>query len=322
MIDLRVPRSTLLRGAAATAITAAAFGARRGAFAQALPKLRVAGIPLDVAAVPYYAQDQGLFVKHGLDVEVLNVGNGAAIAAALLGGSLDIGSANTTVLATSHDRGVPFVMIAPSGAYLSKQPTAAFLVGPNAEYKTPRDLVGKVIGVGALRSVGEIAVRAWFDKGGIGFDGYKLIEVANSATAATLMAERVDAVIAEEPWLSASLAGGAKKIATPYDLIGQRWIEGGFFCSADFVKANTDVCRRFAAAIGEAALWANKSPDATARIIEANAKTTISPSMVRTFYPDRLTASDLQPLIDASAKYGLLKTAFPAKDLFAPGFGS
>jgi hypothetical protein len=37
------------------------------------------------------------------------------------------------------------------------------------------------------------------------------------------------------------------------------------------------------------------------------------------YYPERLRASELQPLIDASAKYGLLKASFPAKDIIAPG---
>jgi NitT/TauT family transport system substrate-binding protein len=316
-----VLRSNFLRSAATAGAVAASFATTRRATAQMPPALRIAGVPLDVAAVPYYAQDQGLFTKHGIDVEIVAASNGAAVAAALIGGSLDIGSGNTTVLATSHERGLPFVMIAPSGAYLSKAPTAAFIVAQNSTARTAHDLLGKVIGVGALRSVGEIAVRAYFERAGIAFDGYKLIEVANSAIVPTLVSGRVDALLAEEPYLSAAVAAGAQKIGFIYDLIGPRWIEGGFFCTLDFAKANPDAVKRCAQAIGEAADWANKNPDATAKIIETYAKMTLAPGVQRSFYPDKLLASDLQPLIDASAKYGLLKARFPAKDLFAPGFG-
>jgi hypothetical protein len=49
------------------------------------------------------------------------------------------------------------------------------------------------------------------------------------------------------------------------------------------------------------------------------AKTPANPNVQRMYYPERLRASELQPLIDASAKYGLLKAAFPAKDIIAPG---
>ena len=48
----------------------------------------------------------------------------------------------------------------------------------------------------------------------------------------------------------------------------------------------------------------------------------LAPGMQRSFYPDKLLAADLQPLIDASAKYGLLKARFAAKELFAPGISA
>ena len=315
-------RSRFVRGVAATAaVPAAALMTGRNGSAQTQPTLRVAGIPLDVAAVPYYALEQGIFTKHGLDVEIVAASNGAAVAAAVIGGSLDIGNGNTTVLATSHEHGLPFVMIAPSGAYLSKAPTAAFIVASTSAARTARDLAGKVIGVGALRSVGEIAVRAFFDKEGIGSDGYKLIEVGNSASVPTLVSGRIDALMLEEPYLSAAVAVGAKKIGFPYDLIGSRWIEGGTFCTLDFAKANPDAIKRFGLAIGEAADWANKNPEASGKIIEKYSKAPIPPGMQRTFYPNKLLVSDLQPLIDASAKYGVLKARFAANELFAPGFG-
>ena len=71
---------------------------------------------------------------------------------------------------------------------------------------------------------------------------------------------------------------------------------------------------------GQQIVKANRAT--TAKMLEAYAKTTISPNQQRMFYPERLRAADIQPLIDASAKYGVLKAAFPAKDMFAPGIGS
>jgi hypothetical protein len=40
--------------------------------------------------------------------------------------------------------------------------------------------------------------------------------------------------------------------------------------------------------------------------------------MRRTLYAEKLDATMMQPLIDATAKYGTLKTSFPAIDLVAP----
>src|ERR1700735_3614743 len=102
---------------------------------QTLPHVRVAAIPIDVGALSYYADKQGYFKKHGLDVEIIQGGTGAAIAAAVVGGSIDIGDGNTTTLATGHERGVPFVLAAPSGAYSSKAPTGALLGAQNLAIK-------------------------------------------------------------------------------------------------------------------------------------------------------------------------------------------
>jgi hypothetical protein len=71
--------------------------------------------------------------------------------------------------------------------------------------------------------------------------------------------------------------------------------------------------------MAEAAVWANANRPATAAMLSEYSKTTISPAVRRIFYPERLSAAQLQPVIDASAKYGVLKASFPAKDLFAPG---
>src|ERR1700761_5659835 len=82
--------------------------------AQTMPHVRVAALAIDVGALSYFAQQQGFFKKHGLDVEIITGTNGAAIAAAVVGGAIDIGDSNTTSIATGHERGVPFVLIAPS----------------------------------------------------------------------------------------------------------------------------------------------------------------------------------------------------------------
>ena len=39
----------------------------------------------------------------------------------------------------------------------------------------------------------------------------------------------------------------------------------------------------------------------------------------RVRYHERLDPARIQPLIDAAAKYGRLKAAFPATELLAPG---
>lgn len=306
-------RAFIAASASASALTCASI-----VRAQAAP-IRVAGIPIDVGANCYYAGDGGIFKKHGLDIEIITGGSGATIAAAVIGGSLDIGDGNTTVLAQAHERGVPLVMMAPSGMYRSTEPTGALLVAKNSPAKTAHDLAGKTIGVNAVRALGEVSVRAWLDKNGVPSADAKYVEVPYSAMDPGLNAGRIDAAMAEEPAVSAMLAANSRVFARPYDAIATQFVEGGFFCTLDYAKAHPDVIKRFGDAIAEANMWANQHRDESLAILNKYAKTSFSRDMARMWYPERLRAADLQPLIDVSVKYGLLQKTFSARELFAPG---
>jgi NitT/TauT family transport system substrate-binding protein len=311
-------KQTISRQNLIVAATAAAASlATRPARAQAGFIIRVAAIPIDVGANGYYASELGFFKKHGLDANVSTGASGAAVAAAVVGGSLDIGDGNSTVLAQAHERGVGLVMIAPSGMYRAVEPTSALLVAKTSTLKTPKDLAGKTIGVATIKSLGEVAMRAWFERSGV--SDPKFIEIPYSAMNAALVAGRIDAACAEEPAVSVMLAADSKVIARPYDEIAQEFVEGGFFCTLDFAKKNLDVIKRFADAIAEANAWANTHRDQSFELVSKYSKSPFMKTMARMWYPERLRTVDLQPLIDASAKYGLLQKAFPAKELFAPG---
>jgi NitT/TauT family transport system substrate-binding protein len=292
-----------------------------GANAQAPLKLRVAGIPVDVGALSYYADQEGFFKKHGLDVDVITGQNGAAVAAAVAGGSLDIGDGNTTSVALAHQGGIPFLFIAPSGAYISKSPTSALLVLKTSPIKSAKDLVGKVIGIAGLKSVGEVAARAWLEKNGVPSDSAKYLELSYSQMGPGLESGRIDAALAEEPAVAALLDLNSRVLARPYDILAPEFLEGGYFATTDFVKAHPEIVKQFADAMAEAATWANAHHAETAAILNQVSKSTLSPNVVRIGYPPRVTPALIQPLLDASAKYGVLKSTYPSAEIIAPGVG-
>jgi ABC-type nitrate/sulfonate/bicarbonate transport system substrate-binding protein len=82
-------RSLILAGSAA----AAQYALRGPAGAQTMTKLRVAAVPIDISSAVFYAQSLGNFKKRNLDVELVVMANGPATAAAVMGGSLDFGTA-------------------------------------------------------------------------------------------------------------------------------------------------------------------------------------------------------------------------------------
>ena len=82
MIDRRLVR------AIAVSVLCFALAPAPGVAQQAY-HLRVGTAPVEVGALAFYAADQGFFKKAGLDVELVAMANGPAIAAAVASGTLD-----------------------------------------------------------------------------------------------------------------------------------------------------------------------------------------------------------------------------------------
>ena len=86
---------------------------------------------------------------------------------------------------------------------------------------------------------------------------------------------------------------------------------------SDWAAKNPDTVRRFNLTMKQAAIWGNTHPHESAVIVAEHIKQSATDieSANRAIYGTEMTPDLLQPVIDASAKYGVLKSAFPAHDL-------
>jgi ABC-type nitrate/sulfonate/bicarbonate transport system substrate-binding protein len=85
----------------------------------------------------------------------------------------------------------------------------------------------------------------------------------------------------------------------------------------DWAAKNAETVRRFNLTMKQAAIWGNTHPHESAVIVAEHIKQSAADieSANRAIYGTDMTPDLLQPVIDASAKYGVLKSAFPAHDL-------
>jgi NitT/TauT family transport system substrate-binding protein len=183
--------------------------------------------------------------------------------------------------------------------------------------KSAKDLENKTIALNGLRNITQIGADAWLEANGADYTKARYVEMPFPQMGAALEAGRIDAAVIAEPELSSALAGGARIIGQPYTAIAKQFLIGGWFTTGAWAKAHPAELRRFVAAIEEAGRWANGHRAESARILEKYTKIHVSPSMKRTTYADRLTPSEIQPLIDAAAKYKSLKAPFPASEMIA-----
>jgi NitT/TauT family transport system substrate-binding protein len=315
--------SRVVRTAITVACTVALLASLDGppASAQTSPPLttiRYGASTDDTSRPVLYAIETGAFKKAGLDIVLVKTANGAATAAAVAGGSVDIGkgSALTPVLAYAH--GIDFTIIGDLANHVSTAPNIALLVGANSPIAGPKDLAGKTIGLTSLQDQNALAIYTWLEQNGIDLSTIRFLEVGNAAGLAAIEQGRVDAAIALEPALSNWLASGNLRIlAYPFNALGKRLATAVNFASVPWVAAHRDTVATFNRVVRDAAVYVGTHETETKPLAAQYAG--IDVATMQNFRPPEralsIAPSDIQPTIDAAAKYKYIAKAFPAKDI-------
>jgi NitT/TauT family transport system substrate-binding protein len=286
--------------------------------AQDTTPVRIGITPIDPASTGFYAADLGLYAKDGLNASVQMMGNSGAVLEALVGGSLDIGYVGITTGETAFKKGLPIVMIAPTGIFDIKQGRVGYIMLRNdIPFKTAKDLEGKTIASIPLRNVGELAMDLWIDTNGGDSSKVKYVEVPFPATGPALQQGRIDGAILIEPFASQDKPFARAVGPDPMASVASFWLGGTFVTTKAWAAAHPDQVRRFAAAVAEAGQWANKNPDKSALILQkySNVPLEMIKASSRTIFTDQLKPAMIQPTIDLLVRYKQIDASFKAEDM-------
>jgi NitT/TauT family transport system substrate-binding protein len=286
--------------------------------AQELTTVTVAAPPVDDATPVLYALHAGLFKKAGLNVQLSSLASGAAVSAAVVGGSVQIGNSSMLPLISAHVRGVPFRLVAADGLYSDAKPYALMIVRKDSPYHSGRDLNGKVLSSPALKDLIWTANSAWIEKNGGDLSTVKMVEVPNSAIVPAIEEGRVDASTILEPRLAEALAGGKTRVlGKSFSAIAPRFLISAWFTTSSYASEHPDVVSRFAKVVADAAAYANTHQSETAPLLAEFGK--VDQSVItrgtREQFATSLDPKDLQPEIDAAVKYKVITRAFSAKEM-------
>lgn len=318
-------RGRLVRSCAlAAALFAFALLAPRGASSQGLIKLRLATIPSDFAAQLYYAKDQGFFQKAGFDVDITPLNAGPAIASAVAGGSIDLGFSNVVSLALAHDKGLPFVIVAPANMYVVDSPTIGLIgVARTSGITSAKDLNGKTLAVGVIHNITDLGARAWIDATGGDSKTIRYLEVPIPEMAVAVKSGRVDAAVMDQGvYPTLGKPGDPLRIlANSFSVVAPTFIAGGWFTTSDWIKNHPAETKKFADVMRQTAVWANAHRDESAVILGRylNEPPEQIRAINRVTYGTTLSAQLVQPSIELCAKYGVIKASFPARELLWDG---
>ncbi len=286
-----------------------------------LETLRIQTIATDDATPILYAQRAGLFAKAGVDVQLEKAGSGAAIAAAVLAGSFDIGLSNLVTLMNAHTRGVGFTLLAAAGVYKSKTPFSELVVARDSTAVSGKDLNGKTIATPALDSLSTLVISAWVDKHGGDSRTLKFVEIPISAAPAALELHRIDASLMNDTVLASALAAGTVRVLAPaMDAVAPEFPYSGWFASSAWAAQHRELVKSFARVVAESTAYTNAHHAETAAMLAAFTGQTLD-VVERSNRPEtgtELRLSQIQPLIDLAAKYKIISHTFPAQELVDP----
>lgn len=293
--------------------------ARAWAAAPIVLKMAAAGDD-DVTPI-LYGQQSGIFAKAGLSIELQALGSGSATAAAVAGGSIDIGKSSLAALIAAHARGIGFQILTPASIYDDATPVAGFIVSKDAGITNVRDLNGKTVAASSLKDLIAIATQSWIDQNGGDSKTVHFIELPSSAVTAALEQNRIVGATMVTPALARALESGkGRLLGKSFGAIAKHFMIAGWFTTKDWLAKNPDTAKRFVEAFREAAAYTDTHHAETVDLLAKYSK--LKPATIRGM--TRSTAGsvvdpkDIEPVIAACLKYGVIEKSFPASELIAP----
>jgi NitT/TauT family transport system substrate-binding protein len=303
----RIHEPTLSR-AAALALCAAAVASAAPLRAQTPPApLRIATPGGDAFAEPFFGADNGFFTKAGYDPQISILNNAGAVVAAVAGGSIDVGLGDIVGIADAIENGIPLVVFAGGGLYLSSDPTTLLCVDKDSPLTSARELNGKTVAVVTLVGLAAASTRAWLTNNGADIGTIKVIEMPQPEMRAALRRGTIAAATISEPFLS-NAKDDVRIFGKPYDAVASRFLISQWITTRAWLAKNADGAKRLTAAIYQTATWANAHRDASLAMLVKYMN--VDPDRMRGIrrvqFSTELAPPLIQPVIDVALKYKLV----------------
>ena len=202
----------------------------------------------------WVAEERGLFKKHGLDVEVIIIGGGAArVVSSLLSGEIQFSVGGGDAVIRADLRGADGVLVA------SPMKTGLQRLMVRPEIKTPADLKGKTIAVTRFGSASHWVLQLFLRKWGMRTDDIKMLQLGSSpAMFASLEKNVVDGAAFTIPTFFLAEDRGYRILADPVDM-EIYYLQNSVDSTRSYIKRNRDQALRFIKALCEGLAYFRKN---------------------------------------------------------------
>ncbi|TQL54029.1 ABC transporter substrate-binding protein [Subtercola boreus] len=274
-------KKTLLAGVALLATTvllAGCSGGSDGGSADAgsggTKKITVATNPSAQTAPIYLGIQDGIFAKHGLEVELVPQTDVAAIISGVASGQYDFGFATVVHVINANANSIPIRAVATVEGQQKAQEEPdegnALVAGPDSGIKTAGDLGGKTVGVIGLSSLNTLAMWDMAAKMGVDTKSINLVQLPFGQMPAALASGDIDAAVVQAPFIADAEANGATIIGKPNVETFPDMAVGLYTTSQSYIDANADTVSDFAAAMIESQDYATANIDKAKETLVTN----------------------------------------------------
>lgn len=265
----------------------------------------------------WYAQDLGLFAKNNVNVKFISLDSSPSVMEAFVSGQGDVAIANVGTAINAFFRGVPLRILA--GTPASDYPIMAL----SPEIHGVSDLKGRKIAVWSVPSDATLALDALARTKyhlSPGSD-FTYLKVPAPNVCDTIKRNQADIGIVFEPYASACLTSGARRVAPagtvsfdPPKLVSSSVI----IVNANFLQSHRDATRAVLQALDAAVAWAVKNKTAAVQSLakySGQPENAISLSYDSTNFDIAIDRGYHDILLKRYEEAGLVKQAPSAADL-------
>lgn len=293
-----------------------------GAAQKDLGALRVGLLPVGDCLQAFVADAKGYFKEEGFaGVEISRMAGGAQIVPAIEGGSLDLGWSNVVSVALAHEQGFGHVFITPGAVEADGFRPHKIMIAGDSPIRRAADLEGKVVAVNTLANIPYVAAATWMRANGVDPAKVKFVEVPFPNMEAAIKTKQVAAAVMLEPFVTVSLASGSARALEhePFKAFGPRALIASWFAKKSWLAANPEKAAAFRRAIAKANQFirTNQSEARLTLLNYTRLSKDLAEKIIMPAFDTTLNEGDVQVVLDATAKLGLLKQSFPARDILA-----
>jgi ABC-type nitrate/sulfonate/bicarbonate transport system substrate-binding protein len=225
----------------------------------------------------------GIFAKHGLEIESLNLAGAAKAHQALIAGSADIelgsGIEMMYIAKGSPAKGVAALAGAPLGMCI--------MVRDDGALKQSADLKGKLIAISTVGSLSDWLATELSRREGWGGDGVKRVALGNQdAMSAALVSKNVDAMIGGTQTGYRLQETGRGRVLTGFGPLVPDFITHMILANDSFIAAHPDALRSFLAAWFETVQFAKTHREDAIRFTQP--LTRLPPEIAATIYDQQI----------------------------------